>query len=321
MTQLFHIDAFTATPFRGNPAGVVLGADGLSAAQMQDLARELKHSETAFVMAPQPAGGGDGQDHDVHIRYFTPTTEVPICGHATIAAHYARAVALGLGTLELKQKTGAGVQRIRVERQADGDYRIVMRQGPPSFGAPLPAEARRAAARALGLDTGDFEPGLPLQVVSTGHSKVMLPLRSCVALDAIAPDHAALAALSAEIGCNGWFPFQLRACGRATDGRMFAPAIGIPEDPVTGNANGPLGAYLVQHGLMAHDGKMLRFDGHQGRALRRDGVVHVEVAIEQGAPLQVSISGSAVILFSAPLDIRRLAATSSIPAAACPPAA
>lgn len=323
MSQLFHIDAFTTVPFRGNPAGVVLDADGLSSAQMQDLARELKHSETAFVLAPQQQqeseGGGEGA-HDVAIRYFTPTTEVPICGHATIAAHYARAVALGLETVELKQKTGAGVQRIRVERQPDGGYRIVMRQGPLSFGQPLPSAVRAAAARALGLEEGDFAPGLPLQVVSTGHSKVMVPLRPGVALDAIAPDHAALAALSARIGCNGWFAFQLRACGRATDGRMFAPAIGIPEDPVTGNANGPLGAYLVRHGLMAHDGKLLRFDGHQGRALRRDGVVHVEVAIGQGAPQAVSISGSAVILFSAPLDLSRLAATSSTPAAACPPA-
>jgi PhzF family phenazine biosynthesis protein len=319
MTQLFHIDAFTSTPFRGNPAGVVLAADGLSAQQMQDLARELKHSETAFVMLP--AEGVQDEAHDVHIRYFTPTTEVPICGHATIAAHYARAVAMQLDSVELKQKTGAGVQRISVQRQPDGDYRIVMRQGPLSFGDPLPAATRSAVAAALGLDESAFEPELPLQIVSTGHSKVMLPLRSGVALDAIVPDHAALAALSNEIGCNGWFPFQLRACGTATDGRMFAPAIGIPEDPVTGNANGPLGAYLVRHGLMAHDGKLLRFQGHQGRALRRDGVVHVEVAIEQGAPQQVSISGSAVILFCAPLDLTRLAGTSSIPAAACPPAA
>lgn len=319
MTQLFHIDAFTSTPFRGNPAGVVLAADGMSAQQMQDLARELKHSETAFVLRPED--GPQSEAHDVHIRYFTPTTEVPICGHATIAAHYARAVALGLGTVELKQKTGAGVQRIRVERQPDGDYLIVMRQGPLTFGEPLPAAMRQAVARALGLDTDAFEPGLPLQIVSTGHSKVMLPLRPGVALDAVAPDHAALAALSAEVGCNGWFPFQLRPCGMATDGRMFAPAIGIPEDPVTGNANGPLGGYLVRHGLMPHDGKLLRFDGHQGRALRRDGVVRVEVGIKQGAPRQVSISGGAVILFRAPLDLTRLAATSSTPAAICPPAA
>lgn len=318
MPQLFHIDAFTTTLFKGNPAGVVLDADGLDAPQMQALARELKHSETAFVMAPQ-----DGS-HDVYIRYFTPATEVPICGHATIAAHYARAVALGLDSTELRQKTGAGVQAIRVEAGAGGAYQILMRQGPPSFSEPLPAAERRALAWALGLDQNCFEPALPLQIVSTGHSKVMLPLRAGVALDAIRPDHAALSALSAEIGCNGYFPFQLRACGRATDGRMFAPAIGIPEDPVTGNANGPLGAYLVRHGLMAHDGRLLRFDGHQGRALGRDGVVHVEVDIERGEPSQVAIRGSAAILFCAPLALGGTAFTaagiSSIPAATVPPA-
>jgi PhzF family phenazine biosynthesis protein len=88
--QLFHIDSFTTTKFRGNLAGVVLNADSLTEDQMQDIARELKHSETAFVLDPV------GEDHDVHIRYFTPTTEVPICGHATIAAHYARAKWLDL---------------------------------------------------------------------------------------------------------------------------------------------------------------------------------------------------------------------------------
>ncbi|WP_229506588.1 PhzF family phenazine biosynthesis isomerase [Massilia sp. BJB1822] len=83
--RLAHIDSFTRTPFRGNPAGVVLDADGLSSQQMQDIAHELRHSETAFVLKPH------GQDHDLHIRYFTPSVEVPVCGHATIAAHYARA--------------------------------------------------------------------------------------------------------------------------------------------------------------------------------------------------------------------------------------
>ena len=87
--MLYHIDSFTRTPFRGNPAGVVLDADGLSEAQMQDIARELKHSETAFVLRPSSA------DHDVWVRFFTPAVEVPVCGHATIAAHYALAHARG----------------------------------------------------------------------------------------------------------------------------------------------------------------------------------------------------------------------------------
>ena len=294
--QLFHIDAFTKTPFRGNPAGVVLFADQLTEQQMQDIARELKHSETAFVMDPQ------GEDHDVHIRYFTPITEVPICGHATIAAHYARAKWLNLGTRVVHQKTGAGVQEIRI-RQTDDDYRITMLQGPLSFGDRLDDVLRERIARALSLRPSDLVQSLPVQIVSTGHSKVIIPLRSGVDLDAIAPDQAALTSISAQIGCNGYFPFQIRHDKAATtDGRMFAPAIGIAEDPVTGNANGPLGAYLVRYGLMPHDGHQFDFEGHQGRAMRRDGVVQVTVDVEADQPAQVSIHGDAVLLFTAELS-------------------
>ncbi len=112
----------------------------------------------------------------------------------------------------------------------------------------------------------------------------------------------ALKELSGVIGCNGFFPFTIDREAAATHGRMFAPAIGIAEDPVTGNANGPLGAYLVQHGLMAHDGQRLVFDGNQGRALGRDGAVRVSVDIDNGEPVRVAISGEAVILFSARLN-------------------
>ncbi|EBQ9271808.1 hypothetical protein DLR26_16840, partial [Salmonella enterica subsp. enterica serovar Enteritidis] len=84
-----------------------------------------------------------------------------------------------------------------------------------------------------------------------------------------------------------------------TDGRMFSPAIGIVEDPVTGNANGPMGAWLVHHGLMAHDGKTLQIQGHQGRALGKEGTVDVTVTIRDNQPENVTISGQAVILFHA----------------------
>lgn len=295
---LFHVDAFTTTRYRGNPAGVVLEADGMSDAAMQQLARELKHSETAFVLAP------DGPDHEVRLRYFTPTTEVPLCGHATIAAHYVRAGLASLGRDEFRQKTAAGIQRIRIGRNESGGRRVSMQQERPRIGPPLDAAIRHRIAAALGVAHGELTPELPLQVVSTGHGKVMVPLEPGVDLDALAPRMPALAALSEEIGCNGYFVFQLRAGEHATDGRMFAPAIGIDEDPVTGNANGPLGAYLVHHRLMPHDGATLRFAGHQGRALRRDGVVHVEVRIVDGAPVEVTIAGDACILFSASLADR-----------------
>lgn len=302
MTQrtLFHVDAFTRTPFRGNPAGVVLDADGMSDEAMQDLARELKHSETAFVWR------ADAADHDLRIRYFTPTTEVPLCGHATIAAHFARATALQLDAVTLRQKTGAGIQTVGIFRSATGALRVVMHQGAPVFEPPLAGALRERVAAALGLAQSDVVGKLPMQVVSTGHSKVIVPLMPQVDLDGLRPHMPALRALSREIGCNGYFVFQQppkRTDGEAvTDGRMFAPAIGITEDPVTGNANGPLGAYLVRHALMPHDGRVLRFQGRQGRALRRDGIVHVEVAVTNGEPMAVSIAGEACILFSALLQ-------------------
>lgn len=288
--QVYHVDAFTSVPFRGNSAGVVLHADGLSEAQMQLIARELRHSETAFLLT--------SNESDVHIRYFTPTVEVPICGHATVAAHYVRANVLGLGNTTVWQTSLAGRHRVDIEAIGD-DYRISLEQGIPGFEPPLEGAVRTAIIHALHLSEDDMLPGLPIQVATTGHSKVMIPLKPEVDLDALSPDLQALATISQQIGCNGFFPFQIRKGENATDGRMFSPAIGIVEDPVTGNANGPMGAWLVHHRLMAHDGKTLRVQGHQGRALGRDGIVDVTVAIRDNQPEKVTITGSAVILFHA----------------------
>lgn len=288
--QVYHVDAFTSVPFRGNSAGVVLHADGLSEAQMQLIARELRHSETAFLLT--------SNESDVHIRYFTPTVEVPICGHATVAAHYVRANVLGLGNTTVWQTSMAGRHRVDIEAIGD-DYRISLEQGIPGFEPPLEGAVRTAIIHALHLSEDDMLPGLPIQVATTGHSKVMIPLKPEVDLDALSPDLQALATISQQIGCNGFFPFQIRKGENATDGRMFSPAIGIVEDPVTGNANGPMGAWLVHHRLMAHDGKTLRVQGHQGRALGRDGIVDVTVTIRDNQPEKVTITGSAVILFHA----------------------
>ena len=104
--QVYHVDAFTSQPFRGNSAGVVFPADNLSEAQMQLIARELGHSETAFLL--------HSDDSDVRIRYFTPTVEAPICGHATVAAHYVRAKVLGLGNCTVWQTSLAGKHRVTI---------------------------------------------------------------------------------------------------------------------------------------------------------------------------------------------------------------
>lgn len=159
--------------------------------------------ETAFLL--------HSDDSDVRIRYFTPTVEVPICGHATVAAHYVRAKVLGLGNCTIWQTSLAGKHRVTIEKHND-DYRISLEQGTPGFEPPLEGETREAIINALHLTEDDILPGLPIQVATTGHSKVMIPLKPEVDIDALSPDLAALSAISKQIGCNGFFPFQIRPC-------------------------------------------------------------------------------------------------------------
>ena len=294
--RYYQVDAFTTERFSGNAAGVVLDADGLSEAQMQAIAREANNSETAFVLAP------DAEDHDVRIRFFTPMTEVPSCGHATIATHYVRAVTGGLPATTTRHKIGIGVLPIDIEPVGD-DYRIVMTQGRPEFEAPLGDDVRQRIVDAIGLGPEDIDERCPVQVVSTGHSKVMLALRSIDRLHALAPDLGRLKAISAEIGCNGYYTFVLTHDEYLVHGRMFAPAIGIAEDPATGNANGPLGAYLIHHDLVDVSDNRLVFDARQGEAMGRPGTVQVEVAVENGKPATVRVAGRAVIVYEAQMEV------------------
>jgi PhzF family phenazine biosynthesis protein len=109
--------------------------------------------------------------------------------------------------------------------------------------------------------------------------------------------------LSNNINCKGYYVFTVdpQDSDILIHGRMFAPAIGINEDPVTGNANGPLGAYLVHHKLVNHDNSVFRFKARQGEAIKRPGIIEVEVKIEDGEPVEVKVSGNAVIVFKSEL--------------------
>jgi PhzF family phenazine biosynthesis protein len=296
--RLYQVDAFTTERFRGNPAGVVPNADGLTVAQMQAIARELNNSETAFI---HPA---DAPDHDVIVRFFTPTTEVPSCGHATIAAHYVRAIENALPSCTVVQRIGAGILPVEVVHDASG-YRIIMTQGAIEFGEPFAAALTGEVVAALGLPADSLDERCPVQIVSTGHSKVLVGIDSRDTLNSLRPDLARLSEISDRIGCNGYFVFTLASDDPdlLAHGRMFAPAIGIPEDPVTGNANGPLGAYLVKHGLAAASDGTLTFRARQGEALGRPGVVEVIVDAEGTTPKRVRVAGRAVIVFQSALEL------------------
>lgn len=296
--KVYQVDSFTDSLFQGNPAGVVLDADGLTEADMQNVARELNNSETAFLFSCNDEGCNG------ELRYFTPKVEVPTCGHATIAAMYVKAVESGLDDCVLNIKTKIGVLPMGVERRPDG-FRISMTQGRFEILRTLSPDERGELCEALSLADADLDRRCPVQVVSTGHSKVMIGITSRGKLNQIVPDNERLSRLSERIGCNGYFVFTFDTDreGVLTEGRMFAPAIGISEDPVTGNANGPLGGYLLANGITSHDDETFRFTGFQGEAMNRPGKVDVEVTHEKGSPRTVRISGGAVIVFKTEICI------------------
>jgi PhzF family phenazine biosynthesis protein len=147
-----------------------------------------------------------------------------------------------------------------------------------------------------------------VQIVSSGRAMLMLPLLERVTLHSLAPDFAALAELCDDVGAHGCFAFTLDAeLDVLTHARMFAPESGC-EDPVTGMAHGPLGIYLIRHGLARHEGGTLAFRSRQGEAMGRPGNVSVEVTIDDGQPVQVRVGGHAVIAFDTRLQLADAAA-------------
>lgn len=256
------VDAFTDDPLTGNPAGLVPDAEGLETSQMQAIARELNASETAFL-AP-------GDEADRRIRYFTPTTEVDLCGHATIASHafLHAAGAIDAGTHTLA--TNAGVLEIDVTDDA-----VWMTQAPPELHEVDVTHEEVAAA--LGIDLAaleDVSDDLPLAWATTGLAFLVVPVAFLESLGDAEPDMAAVEALCEEVDATGVYAFTFDTidADATLHGRMFAPGAGVPEDPVTGTASGAVGAYLR------------RFDAFDDEMDRSDGDRDAAGAEEDGAP-------------------------------------
>lgn len=289
---VYQIDSFTKEKFKGNPAGVVVNADGLNDNQMQMIARELNNSETAFLFS------SDSLNYDGIIRYFTPKSEVPICGHATIAAMYAKALEENLDSCVLKIKTNVGILPFEIIKN-NRNYQIIMTQGEFSLSETFDSATSQRIIKALGLEESDINKSCPIQIASTGHSKVMIGINTREKLNLLTPNFNELANLSAEIKCNGYFVFTFDSDDKdvLTYGRMFAPAIGINEDPVTGNANGPLGGYLIQNKIIETKNDYFEFNGRQGEAINRLGVVNVKVLVENNKPTLIQIKGNAITVF------------------------
>lgn len=301
--QIKHINAFTGEPFSGNPAGVVVDARGLNESKMQIIARELGMPETAFVLPPTWRGA------NLQIRWFTPAIEVPLCGHATIAAFHALAEEemFGMkhnGVYHFNLQTKSGLLRIDVEKKHSTnlvEFHLPVTRFRPLAGLPA------TFAKSLGLPKSNLHKRIP---VARGNY-LYVPVRSLSVLRSLKPEMNSLAQLCRVSRLIGVCVFSLQTIedGSAVHSRFFAPASGINEDPVTGSANGPLGIYLYQFvlrkgiavpSLSLPDGT-LEFAGEQGDVLGRRGRVTIRLRLKKGRVDDVSIGGEAVTIFTAEL--------------------
>jgi PhzF family phenazine biosynthesis protein len=264
VTEILRLAAFTDTPAGGNPAGVVLDAHGLTAAEMQAIAAEVGYSETAFV---------DGD----RIRYFSPAAEVPFCGHATIAT----GVALGDGDYTFATQSGP----VRIE-VADGQAALT--SVPPRVIDAEPADVEETLA-ALGWDAADLDPALPPRVVFAGAHHLLLGIADRGRLAALDYDFERLRALMVA---RDWITVALvhRRSNDVFDARNAFAFGGVVEDPATGAAAAAFGGYLRALGLLDPPATVTI---HQGDDMGRPSLLTVTIPAGDGG---IRVAGRAVAI-------------------------
>lgn len=288
-------DVFTDRPLAGNALAVVPDAEGLDDAAMQAIAGEFNLSETSFVLPSARA--------DVRARYFTPRRELPMAGHPTIGTVFALERAGRAAGDALTLELGVGPTPVRLEREDGRLARAWMDQGAPRT---LTAELdREGAARALGLDEGALAAGLPVEVGSAGVPFLLVPLADRDTLGRARPERAALAALVPPEH-RFVLAFVPPDDGGEVRCRMFAEEGGIAEDPATGSAHGPLGAYLWRHGRLRAEGGEARFVSRQGVEMGRPSELRVRVRAGGGDGAEgprVEVGGHAVRVGAGRLEL------------------
>jgi trans-2,3-dihydro-3-hydroxyanthranilate isomerase len=294
--KVYQIDSFTNDAFGGNPAGVVTDADNLSETEMQKIAREMNCSETAFIMSPT------NPMSDFKIRFFTPSEEVDLCGHATIAAFYALAsegkINLPNKANVLYQETKAGVLPITLIRSDNGELdSVVMGQTPPRLMSTC--DNIETVANLIGLETSDLNlNNLPLQIVSTGLPDMIVPVKDLSTLKKASPDFSRLAEYQRQKGFISIhaFTFETEDPSSTVHVRDFAPSVNINEEAATGTANGALGAYLVGNKAIQITEEKVFIRVEQGYVMNRPSKILVEILHYNGEVTEVAVGGSAIII-------------------------
>jgi trans-2,3-dihydro-3-hydroxyanthranilate isomerase len=295
-----HLDVFSDRAFNGNQLAVFTDATGLDAERMQHIANEMAFSETTFVFR------SDSPDADARVRIFTPWRELPMAGHPTIGTAFALAAngVIERGAPQVTLALGIGPTPVLLEWD---DVRLTfawMRQPLPTFG--FVARRIDQLAAGLGLDPRDItESRLPAQSVSSGVPFLFVPLATREAVNRARADRSTLQAFFAANG-EPELPVFVFSVQRGDDdatafSRMFAPVFGVPEDPATGGASGPLGAYLLHHGVVTPQ-EAERMWSLQGVAMGRPSRIAISV-LTRGEHSDVRVGGACVSLGAGYLEV------------------
>jgi trans-2,3-dihydro-3-hydroxyanthranilate isomerase len=294
--RFYQLDVFTRTPLAGNALAVFPDAKHLDTKTMQRLAREMNLSETTFVTRSKKATR--------RVRFFTPTSELPLAGHPTIGTWWLLAE-LGLiktpkkGELRVTQETGRGVLPVDLAIERGKLKRVEMTQPTPEFGISVSDPA--GLAKALGGDAKSLADGPPAQLVTTALPQLMVPVRSLAALKALPSGGGGgdlakfLKGVSQSCDCAMLYTFDTGDPKITVRCRMFSPGLGVPEDPATGSAAGALGCYLVSHNLVRPHGGVANIVMDQGIEIGRPSRMHVTITCGNGGEItDVKVGGEAV---------------------------
>jgi trans-2,3-dihydro-3-hydroxyanthranilate isomerase len=279
------VDVFTERALTGNQLAVVLDAGDIPPDVMQRVAREMNFSETTFVMAPSQAG------HAARIRIFTPGTELPFAGHPTVGTAWVLATQ-GLvhgGSLEFTIEEGVGPVAVRGEQGPNG-LTFWMTHPQLTFGEVMSGRGR--IAESIGLQESDLVADVPLQVASTGNEFLYMALKDREAVDSAVSEKTRMRKAYDGRDALPIFLFAVDGTNRLYS-RMFAPdIIGVDEDPATGSASGPLGAFVVKYGLVSR-ARSVSITSEQGTKMGRRSVIHIrlEYGSDPDVPIRIEVGG------------------------------
>jgi trans-2,3-dihydro-3-hydroxyanthranilate isomerase len=285
--NFYMVDVFAERKYAGNPLAVFTDAGALSSEEMQQIAKEINFSETTFILSSEPQNGG----YDV--RIFTPARELPFAGHPTLGTAFVLQQALIRQSLEqVILNLPVGPIPVTIAYQADQPTVLWMRQNLPVFGQALPPAA---IAPVLNLDINDLDPRFPIQAVSTGVPFIIVPIKSLAALQRIRVNTELLFTLVENLEAKELFVFcpETRHPQNHFSARMFAPLMGIVEDPATGSANGCFAAYLVEHDYLGAAAIAVQVE--QGYEIGRPSLLLLK-AVKAEDSITVSVGGAVVMV-------------------------